>query len=76
MRNARSVKVEVRIATAYHQYARGNLSARIPVRRDDELGELARIINLSADQLRRISIAPPPADSRLAPPPSMGRGFQ
>jgi two-component system phosphate regulon sensor histidine kinase PhoR len=34
------------------QYARGNLSARIPVRRDDELGELARIINLSADQLQ------------------------
>ena len=34
------------------QYARGNLAARIPVRRDDELGELARIINLSADQLQ------------------------
>ena len=34
------------------QYARGNLSARIAVRRDDELGELARIINLSADQLQ------------------------
>ncbi|WP_261345599.1 efflux RND transporter periplasmic adaptor subunit [Paludisphaera soli] len=32
--------------------------------------------HLSADQLRRISIAPPPADSKLPPPPSMGRGFQ
>ena len=39
------------MATA-REYARGNLSARIPVRRDDELGELARIINLSADQLQ------------------------
>jgi two-component system phosphate regulon sensor histidine kinase PhoR len=34
------------------QFARGNLSARIPVRREDELGELARIINNSADQLQ------------------------
>jgi two-component system phosphate regulon sensor histidine kinase PhoR len=34
------------------QYAQGNLSARIPVRRHDELGELARIINQSADQLQ------------------------
>jgi two-component system phosphate regulon sensor histidine kinase PhoR len=34
------------------QYAQGNLSARIPVRRRDELGELARIINQSADQLQ------------------------
>jgi two-component system phosphate regulon sensor histidine kinase PhoR len=33
------------------QYAAGNLQARIRVGRDDELGELARIINLSADQL-------------------------
>ncbi len=46
------------MATA-REYARGNLSARIPVRRDDELGELARIINLSADQLqgRMVEIA-------------------
>jgi two-component system phosphate regulon sensor histidine kinase PhoR len=34
------------------QYARGNLSARIRVRREDELGELARIINQSADELQ------------------------
>ena len=34
------------------QYAQGNLSARIRVRREDELGELARIINHSADQLQ------------------------
>ena len=34
------------------QYARGNLAARIRVGRDDELGELARIINQSADQLQ------------------------
>jgi two-component system phosphate regulon sensor histidine kinase PhoR len=37
--------------TARH-FARGNLSARIRVRRDDELGELAHIINQSADQLQ------------------------
>ena len=34
------------------QFARGNLAARIRVRRGDELGELARIINSSADQLQ------------------------
>jgi two-component system phosphate regulon sensor histidine kinase PhoR len=34
------------------QFAKGNLSARIRVRRDDELGELAHIINQSADQLQ------------------------
>jgi two-component system, OmpR family, phosphate regulon sensor histidine kinase PhoR len=34
------------------QYAQGNLAARIRVGRDDELGELARIINQSADQLQ------------------------
>jgi len=34
------------------QYAQGNLAARIKVRREDELGELARIINHSADQLQ------------------------
>ena len=34
------------------QFASGNLSARIRVRRDDELGELAHIINQSADQLQ------------------------
>lgn len=37
---------------AARQYAGGNLAARIRVRREDELGELARIINLSADQLQ------------------------
>jgi two-component system phosphate regulon sensor histidine kinase PhoR len=35
------------------QFAAGNLDARIRVRRDDELGELAHIINQSADQLQR-----------------------
>jgi two-component system phosphate regulon sensor histidine kinase PhoR len=35
------------------QYAQGNLAARIRVGRDDELGELARIINQSADQLQQ-----------------------
>jgi two-component system phosphate regulon sensor histidine kinase PhoR len=38
---------------AARQYAGGNLAARIRVRREDELGEFARIINLSADQLQR-----------------------
>jgi two-component system phosphate regulon sensor histidine kinase PhoR len=41
------------IMEAARQFAQGNLSARIRVRRDDELGELARIINGSADQLER-----------------------
>jgi two-component system phosphate regulon sensor histidine kinase PhoR len=40
------------IMEAARQYARGNLAARIRVGRDDELGELARIINQSADQLQ------------------------
>jgi two-component system phosphate regulon sensor histidine kinase PhoR len=40
------------IMAAARQYASGNLSARIRVRREDELGELARIINQSADQLQ------------------------
>ena len=40
------------IMEAARQFARGNLSARIRVRREDELGELAQIINLSADQLQ------------------------
>ena len=40
------------IMEAARQYAKGNLTARIRVRRDDELGELARIINHSADQLQ------------------------
>jgi two-component system phosphate regulon sensor histidine kinase PhoR len=35
------------------QLAGGNLAARIRVRRDDELGELARIINHSSDELQR-----------------------
>jgi two-component system, OmpR family, phosphate regulon sensor histidine kinase PhoR len=37
---------------AARQYAAGNFAARIRVRRADELGELARIINVSADQLQ------------------------
>jgi two-component system, OmpR family, phosphate regulon sensor histidine kinase PhoR len=40
------------IMEAARQYAKGNLSARIRVRREDELGELAQIINHSADQLQ------------------------
>ncbi len=40
------------IMEAARQYAQGNLAARIRVGRDDELGELARIINQSADQLQ------------------------
>jgi two-component system phosphate regulon sensor histidine kinase PhoR len=40
------------IMEAARQFAGGNLSARIRVRREDELGELARIINQSADQLQ------------------------
>jgi two-component system phosphate regulon sensor histidine kinase PhoR len=40
------------IMEAAREYAKGNLSARIRVRRDDELGELAQIINHSADQLQ------------------------
>jgi two-component system phosphate regulon sensor histidine kinase PhoR len=39
------------IMEAARQLAGGNLSARIRVSRDDELGELARIVNQSADQL-------------------------
>jgi two-component system phosphate regulon sensor histidine kinase PhoR len=34
------------------RFATGDLTPRIRVRRDDELGELARILNLSADQLQ------------------------
>jgi two-component system phosphate regulon sensor histidine kinase PhoR len=41
------------IMEAARQFAGGNLSARIRGHRDDELGELARIINYSADQLQR-----------------------
>ena len=35
------------------QFGAGNLGPRIRVRRQDELGELARILNLSADQLQQ-----------------------
>jgi len=35
------------------QLAQGNLSARCRVHRDDEFGELARILNLSAEQLQQ-----------------------
>jgi two-component system, OmpR family, phosphate regulon sensor histidine kinase PhoR len=34
------------------QFAVGNLSARIPARHSDEIGELGRILNQSADQLQ------------------------
>jgi two-component system phosphate regulon sensor histidine kinase PhoR len=40
------------IMDAARQLATGDLGARIRVRRDDELGELARILNHSADQLQ------------------------
>jgi two-component system, OmpR family, phosphate regulon sensor histidine kinase PhoR len=40
------------IMDAARQLAAGDLGARIRVRRDDELGELARILNYSADQLQ------------------------
>jgi two-component system phosphate regulon sensor histidine kinase PhoR len=40
------------IMDAAREYAKGNLAARIKVRREDELGELARIINQSADRLQ------------------------
>jgi two-component system phosphate regulon sensor histidine kinase PhoR len=46
---ARSLK---EMMEAAHQYAGGNLATRIRVRRADELGELARIINVSADLLQ------------------------
>jgi two-component system phosphate regulon sensor histidine kinase PhoR len=35
------------------QFGAGNFGTRIRVRRQDELGELARILNLSADQLQQ-----------------------
>jgi two-component system phosphate regulon sensor histidine kinase PhoR len=41
------------IMGAARQFASGNLAARIHVARGDELGELARILNHSADQLQR-----------------------
>jgi two-component system phosphate regulon sensor histidine kinase PhoR len=40
------------IVQAARRYAAGDLGARIPVRRRDELGELARILNLSLNQLQ------------------------
>jgi two-component system, OmpR family, phosphate regulon sensor histidine kinase PhoR len=40
------------IMDAARHFASGNLGARIRVRRGDELGELARILNFSADQLQ------------------------
>ena len=36
-----------------HQLAVGNLEARSRVHRDDEFGELARVLNLSAEQLQQ-----------------------
>jgi two-component system phosphate regulon sensor histidine kinase PhoR len=41
-----------RIMDAARQFAAGNLEARIQVRRADELGELAQILNQSAAQLQ------------------------
>ena len=41
------------IMEAARQVAGGNLAARIRVRREDELGELARILNHSADELQQ-----------------------
>jgi len=40
------------IMNAARQLAAGDLGARIRVRREDELGELARILNYSADELQ------------------------
>jgi two-component system phosphate regulon sensor histidine kinase PhoR len=40
------------IMTAAREFARGNMGTRIRVRRSDELGELARILNQSAGQLQ------------------------
>jgi two-component system phosphate regulon sensor histidine kinase PhoR len=41
------------VMDAARRFAQGDLSARSRVRRGDELGELARIINRSADQLQQ-----------------------
>jgi two-component system phosphate regulon sensor histidine kinase PhoR len=40
------------VMAAARRFATGDLTPRIRLRRDDELGELARILNLSADQLQ------------------------
>ena len=40
------------IVSAARQFAAGNLEARIDVQRNDELGELARILNSTANQLQ------------------------
>ena len=40
------------IMSAAQEYAAGNLAARIRVRRADELGELAKILNRTADELQ------------------------
>jgi two-component system phosphate regulon sensor histidine kinase PhoR len=42
-----------KLMDAAREYASGNLSARIQVTREDELGELARIINHSAAELQQ-----------------------
>jgi two-component system, OmpR family, phosphate regulon sensor histidine kinase PhoR len=41
------------IMGAAREFAAGNLAARIEVRREDELGELGRILNHTADQLQQ-----------------------
>jgi two-component system phosphate regulon sensor histidine kinase PhoR len=41
------------IMRAAREFAAGNLAARVPVRREDELGELGRVLNQAADQLQQ-----------------------
>jgi two-component system phosphate regulon sensor histidine kinase PhoR len=41
------------VMDAARRFATGDLAARSPVRRSDEIGELARILNRSADQLQQ-----------------------
>jgi len=41
------------VMDAARRFATGDLGARSPVRRSDEIGELARILNRSADQLQQ-----------------------